>query len=80
MLFPRPLPAGPDIDFEKNASEFYEAPLDTGAIVGIAIAGAIFVIALVGLAIYCCLKNRMDNMKYAEASEAQSAPSVFTSG
>nr|KAG5711467.1 hypothetical protein BaRGS_025894 [Batillaria attramentaria] len=70
---------GPSIDFEKNDAEFYEQPLDTGAIVGIAIAGTILIIALIGIAIYCCLKNRTDNMKYPEASEA-SGPSVFTSG
>lgn len=70
---------GPSIEFEKNDSEFYEQPLDTGAIVGIAIAGAILIIALVGLAIYCCLRNRMENKYPPEASEA-SGPSVFTSG
>ncbi|KAK7102977.1 hypothetical protein V1264_021121 [Littorina saxatilis] len=75
---------GPGFDFDKDASEFYEAPLDTGAIVGICIAGAILMIALVGLAIYCCLKNRMENVKYADheasAGRSASAPSVFTSG
>ena len=72
--------AGPDIEFERKDSEFREATLDTGAIVGIAVAGTIFIIALIGLAIYCCLRNRMESMKYTEASEAQSAPSVFISG
>lgn len=72
---------GPDMQFEADSSQFYEQPLDTGAIVGIAIAGCILIIALIGLAIYCCLKNRMENEKYGDqASGVTSNPSVFTSG
>lgn len=71
---------GPDIGLVKGESEFYETPLQPGAIAGIAIAGAIIVVALIGLAIYCCIRNRRENLKHVEASGAPSASSVFTSG
>ncbi|XP_076448139.1 uncharacterized protein LOC143284897 [Babylonia areolata] len=54
--------------------------LNVGVVVGIAIAGIILIIALVGLAIYCCLRNRNEDIKDMEAGEARSGTSVFTSG
>ncbi|KAL8602863.1 hypothetical protein ACOMHN_050135 [Nucella lapillus] len=73
---------GPPFDFEKDDKSFYELPLDTGAIVGIVIAGSVVIIAVAGLAIYCCLKARMTNRrKHAEASDGQSSPpSIYTTG
>ncbi|KAL8558196.1 hypothetical protein ACOMHN_036285 [Nucella lapillus] len=54
--------------------------LNIGVVVGIVIAAVILIIALIGIAIYCCLKNRDEELKNAEAYEGRSGTSVFTSG
>ena len=53
--------------------------MNIGVVIGIAIAGVILLVALIGIAIYCCLRNRAEEMKDYEA-DARSDPSVFTSG
>lgn len=54
--------------------------LNGGVLVGIGIAAVILIIAVVGLIIYCCLRNRNQELKDAEACEGRSGTSVFTSG
>ena len=75
--------SGPPFDFERDSSEFYEMPLEPGAIVGIVIAGVVLIVVVAGIAIYCCLKQRQANKlrrRRDEASEAKPAPSVSISG
>lgn len=67
---------GPDIDVDLKGSEFYEPPLQTGAIVGIAVAGTLLIIALVGIAIYCCLRNRNKHEAQASHRIQESPPSI----
>ncbi|XP_046372647.1 hornerin-like isoform X1 [Haliotis rufescens] len=70
---------GPDIDFERDMSEFNSSPLSVGAIVGLSIAGGLLLVAVIAISIYCVVKQRKKNLE-AEAQKRPPENNVYSTG
>ncbi|KAH9512719.1 hypothetical protein Btru_038007 [Bulinus truncatus] len=70
---------GPTLQYERASENYYQEPLEPGAIAGIGIAAAIIIIALILVAIYLCIRGRSTaNQEKYGANSAHGTSSVYT--
>lgn len=74
------IPSGFPLDSGDDTGRFVGEGFDPGVIAGVGVAGVIVVIALILLAIYCCMRSRNGGTKEQHAGNAYNESSVYTSG